>query len=97
MIRHIVLFRWTESTTSHDVDRLHEALAQLPAAVDTIRAYHHGRNLVQGAGSWDYAIIADFDDLDGWHAYDTDLLHLEVRAQMGAHIAERAPARIELP
>jgi hypothetical protein len=96
MIRHIVLFRWTDATTSDDVDRIHAALASLPPVIDTVRAYQHGRDLGVGTGVWDYGISADFDDLDGWHAYDTDPRHLEVRSTMVAHIAERAPIRIAL-
>ena len=79
MVRHGVLFRFTDATTAADVERISAAAGELPKQIPAIRAY----TLVPirlGAGSWDYAIVGDFDDADGWAEYDGHPDHEHFRA-----------------
>jgi hypothetical protein len=94
MIRHCVHFQFTVDTTSADIDRIHSALASLPPLISSVRSYVHGRDLGVGSGTWAYGITADFDDIAGWEAYDQHPAHLEVRALMVPHIAERSSLRM---
>ncbi len=65
--------------------------------VPSIRSYTHGADLGLGSGTWDYAIVADFDDADGWLAYDVHPAHDAVRREIFAPIvAERSAVRIAL-
>jgi hypothetical protein len=97
MIRHLVVLRFSEGTTSAQIDAVDAALATLPAQCDTIRVYTHGRDLRLGAGSWDYAVVADFDDAEGWQAYDEHPAHAKVRSEVFAPIVtERAAMRFKL-
>jgi hypothetical protein len=97
MIRHIVLFRWREGVTGADVAAVQAGLDGLPPAIPAIRSYVHGPDLRLGEASWDYGIVADFDDAAGWEAYDTDAVHAKVRAEIVVPLlAERAHVRIDL-
>ncbi len=74
-----------------DLANIAAALDELPVAVPAIRTYRHGANLgVSPMANCDYAIVATFDDVDGWRAYDTHPRHLEVRTEvLEPWIAER--------
>jgi hypothetical protein len=97
MLRHVVVFRWNSSTTDDDVARLSAGLDELPALVPQLRSYTHGSDVRIGEGSWDYAVVADFDDAEGWRAYDAHPRHEEVRAELiRPHLAERAIVRFNV-
>ncbi len=68
-----------------------------PGQIPAIRAYTFGPDLRLAAGSWDYAIVGDFDDADGWAAYDRHPDHEHFRSEViGPHVAERCAVRFAL-
>lgn len=70
MIRHIVLFTWNDGTTEDDIAAVGDALATLPRLIPQIRRYEFGEDLGLAADpSFDFALVADFDDEDSWRAY----------------------------
>ena len=69
MIRHVVLFRWTPEATAEQKRRVAEELSRLPALVPSLRDYRIGANLGVNPGTFDFAVAADFDDVDGYLAY----------------------------
>jgi hypothetical protein len=97
VIRHIVLSRWKEGVTDDDVTAVRDALNSLPSAIPQIRSYRHGPDLKLGKDSWDYGIVADFDDAEGWRIYDEDAVHARVRSDVVVpRMAERAAVRLAL-
>lgn len=97
MIRHVVLIRFRDTVTPSAIDAIDDGLRALPARIAAIRSYSCGRDLRIADGSWDYGVVADFDDVDGWRTYDTDGEHDRVRRQlMAPFIAERASMRFQL-
>ena len=67
------------------------------AEIRSIQAYTHGPDVGLGHDRFDYAIVADFDDLEGWRVYDTHPVHDKVRAEIiRPHIAESASAPFAL-
>ena len=95
MIRHIAVFRWREGTTEEQVDAVRDGLDGLPGVVPSIRSYAHGPDLRLGDGRWDYVVIAEFDDVDGYHAYVDHPAHAAVReARIVPLIADRAQVQI---
>ena len=97
MLRHIVLLTWIDGTTADDVARVTATLDTLPGQIDTIRAYTHGPDLGLAAGRWDYAIVGDFDGVEGWRVYDTHPAHEQSRAEVIVPlIAQRASVQFEL-
>jgi hypothetical protein len=94
MLRHCVLFRFTATTTAADRDRISAEAAELPGKISAIRAYTFGPDLRLGEGSWDYGIVGDFDDAEGWAVYDAHPDHDRFRREViGPHVAERAAVR----
>jgi hypothetical protein len=94
MLRHVVLFRWTEDTAAEDVERIHDGLASLPGVIPEVRTYTYGPDLRVGEHTWDYGIVAEFDEPADWEVYDRHPLHDKVRTEIiRPHIAERATVR----
>jgi hypothetical protein len=69
MLRHVVCFRWADGTTDEEVARVCEMHAALPGAVPELRRYDFGPDAGLAEGNFHFAIVADFDDQDGWLAY----------------------------
>lgn len=88
MFRHIALFRWSDDVHPDVVARITDELRACAAAVPEVRAYACGPDVVAAAGGertddrFDYAVVADFDDMAGWQAYDSDAEHTRVRAEL---------------
>lgn len=97
MITHIVLFRWKPEMPADHLVAVAAALDSLPPAIASIRSYRHGSDLgVSASTNADYAIVATFDDVDGWRQYDTDPLHDSVRADViKPWVAERSAVQFE--
>jgi hypothetical protein len=94
-VRHIAVFRWTESTTSEQVAAIAAALGDLPGLVPTLLDYRYGPDLALGEGRWDFGIVATFDDVSGWREYDEHPAHDRVRRDLIAPcVAERAAVQI---
>ena len=94
MVRHCVMFRFTDATTAADIERISAAASELPKQIPAIRAYTFGPDLRLVAGSWDYAIVGDFADADGWAEYDAHPDHEHFRSDViGPHVAERCAVR----
>lgn len=97
VIRHMVLLRFNDQISDAALDAIDAGLGALPGRIATIRTYSCGRDLRLADGSWDYGIVADFDDADGWRTYDTDDEHNRVRRDLIApFIADRASMRFDL-
>lgn len=83
MITHVVVFRWKPEIGPDHIAALAAALDRLAATMPAIRRYRHGPDVGAAAGgNWDYAVVATFDDLDGWRSYDDHAEHERVRATL---------------
>jgi Stress responsive A/B Barrel Domain len=69
MFRHVVLFTWTEEATEAQKQALAAELPTMPAAIDTIREYRFGPDAGINPHNCGFAVVADFDDADGYLAY----------------------------
>jgi hypothetical protein len=91
MIRHCVSFRFVDGTTDDAIAAFATALGELPDQIDTIRGYSFGRDLGLRDTNAQFAVVADFDDEDGWRTYAEHPAHLEViRTHAEPIIAERS-------
>lgn len=88
MFRHIALFRWSDDVTPEAIDRIATELRTCAAALPVVRDYACGPDVVAARGlartedRYDFAVVADFDDEDGWREYDADAEHTRVRAEL---------------
>ena len=96
MIRHVVVFRWTDEATQDQKERVATELSRLPAIVPTVRAYRIGNDLGLNEGNFDFAVGADFDDADGYLAYRDNPEHQAIIAEfIRPIIAQRAAIQYE--
>ena len=97
MIRHVVLFRWKEGTSEGEVASALDALAGLPAAIPTVRAFAFGADAGLADGNWDVAVTADFADEAGYVAYRDHPAHRAVVAEAIVPIvAHRAAVQVHV-
>lgn len=97
MILHLASFRWVDSVTDDDVDRLTAALTAMAAQIPELRSYVAGPNLHLRPGGMDYAVAAVVDDEAGLHAYLDHPAHAQVYADLMGHmLADRAAAQLPL-
>jgi hypothetical protein len=75
MLRHVAVFSWRAGTTTDQVRAFAEGLAELPAQIPEIRAYRFGPDIGIADGNGDFAVVADVDDEDAWHAYQDHPAH----------------------
>jgi hypothetical protein len=74
-----------------------DELRKLPAAVDTIRAYEVGPDAGVNPGNFDFAVVAEFDDADGYRAYRDHPAHRTVVEQyVNPIVARRAGVQFEI-
>lgn len=97
MFRHVAMFRWSADATQEAKAAASAGLSELPAKIDTIRRYEHGPDAGLADTNWDYAIVADFDDVDGYLTYRDHQVHRELLANVLQQIiAERAAVQYSL-
>jgi hypothetical protein len=77
VIRHVVLLTIDPSApTAPQV--IVEALRELPAAIPELRSYEVGVDLGLADGNATVAVVADFDDVDGYTTYRDHPAHRAV-------------------
>jgi hypothetical protein len=97
MFRHVVLFRWKPGTSDDAKAAVQQALAELPAAIPTLRDYRFGPDADVNAGNFEFAVVADFDDVAGYLVYRDHPAHQAVIAEhIAPALAERAAVQFEL-
>lgn len=96
MVRHVVMFRWGSSTTSDDVGRVEEGLAALASVIPEIRSYRYGRDAGINDGTFDFAVVADFDSPEDYFVYRDHPAHRSlISERIDPHIADRAAVQFE--
>ena len=96
MFRHVVLLTFTDETTAQDVRAIVDALNALPALIPELRGYRVGTDVGLARGQRDFAVVADFDDVDGYVAYRDDPEHQRVIAELiRPRLASRVAAQYE--
>lgn len=94
MLRHVVLLEFDDATPVGHVDEIAGKLRELPARLPQLRSYVVGRDLGLAAGNADLAIIAEFEDIDGYLAYRDDPEHRRIIAEMiTPHLRARTAAQ----
>jgi hypothetical protein len=96
MLRHVATFRWTDSTSDDDIAAVEEGLAGLPAAIPEISTYRFGRDAGINEGTYDFAVVADFETADDYLVYRDHPTHKALLAErIAPHVATRASVQFE--
>lgn len=97
MIKHMVFFKFLDVAEgrgkAENLARAKGMLDGLVGRVPTLRAMTCGPTAVPGG--WDFALIAEFDDVAGLETYIVHPEHRKVSAFMGQVRSDRASADLE--
>jgi hypothetical protein len=97
MIRHVALFRWHPGTPPEAIAEAKRRLDELPARIPELRRFACGPDVGGAEGHWDFAVAADFDDLDGYRTYSAHPDHLSaVSEAIVPNRADRAVLQYEV-
>ncbi len=94
-LRHVACFAWNDDTGPADIRRVEAMLAALPEQIPEIRSYSFGRDVGIREGSLDFAVVADFDDAEGWRAYQQHPGHRAVLDEMLGLARQRVSVQYE--
>lgn len=81
MFRHVVLLTLREDLPVGYLEELLVSLRELPALIPEIRSYVVGVDVGLAAGNATIAVVADFDDVDGYRVYAAHPEHQRVIAE----------------
>ena len=94
MFRHVVLFTWTAEATEAQKGMVASELGKLPGVIDVSREYRFGPDAGINPASRDFALVADFDDADGYLVYRDHPAHRKVvEDYLNPIVASRASAQ----
>ena len=97
MLRHVVLFTWSEDTDPATRDAILAALRRLPEEVGGMTSFAVGPDAGLVEGNAHTALVADFADVERFRAYAGDPRHLEVIAEhVKPHLASRSAVQYEV-
>ena len=96
MIRHVVMFNFKDGTTDDQKEAVRTALRALPEVIPEIRAYRFGDDVGLRDDNFEFAVTADFDDVDGFTVYRDHPDHQKAIAELIAPIVKaRAAVQFE--
>jgi hypothetical protein len=96
MFRHVAMFRWKDGVTPEQIAAVAEGLFPLPAVIPEIRSFRFGPDAGLAEHNFDYAVTADFDDVEGFRAYRDHPDHRAVaREVIGPILADRAAVQFD--
>jgi hypothetical protein len=93
----VVVFRFSPSAPADVAERIAEALATLPGVIPELRRYEFGPDARINDGNDDFAVVADFDDADGYLAYRDHPEHQRILRELIRPVIEaRAAVQFEI-
>ncbi|MFV2198557.1 Dabb family protein [Nocardiopsis sp. LOL_012] len=75
MIRHVLLLKWTEEATGDQREAALRGFDELGGSVPQIRSLTARPDTGLAGGNADLLVTMDFDDADGWRAYQAHPAH----------------------
>jgi len=94
MIRAVVMIELKPGHDREAVDRIQDGFRGLDCP-GTI-SYTLGDDLGLREGNWDFAIVADFADVDAYRGYDADAEHNRWRGELAPWVERIARVQFEL-
>ncbi len=90
-------FTFRDGVTADQVRALTTALQALPGQIPEIRDYRFGPDLAVNDGNHHYAVVADFDSVDGYLAYRDHPAHQALIAEhIRPIVASRAAVQLAI-
>ncbi len=96
MIRHVVLLEFLPGTSREHIEGIAESLRELPARLPRLCGYEIGIDMGLASGNAGLAVLAAFDDVDGYLEYRDDPVHRRIiDEQILPHLASRSAAQFD--
>lgn len=97
MLRHVVLFTWSEDASPQTREATIAALGRLPEEVGGMTSFAVGPDAGLVDGNAHTALVADFPDVEAFGAYAADPRHLAVIAEhVKPNLASRSAVQYEI-
>ncbi len=96
MFRHVVLMEFDPTAPAGHLDAVTARLRELPEQLPSLRSYVIGQDLGLAAGNAHLAVIAEFDDIDGYIEYRDHPSHRRIVDEMIApHLHRRSATQFD--
>ena len=97
MFRHVVMMRWAPDATGAQKAAVRAGLEDLPGRIPEIRSYSLGTDARVNEGNFDFVVVADFDDVEGYLVYRDHPAHVAVITHhIRPILAERSAVQHEI-
>jgi quinol monooxygenase YgiN len=97
MIRHVALFTWDDEMTQEMEQQFATELTALAARAPGVRSYKAGPDAGITEGTFDFAVVGDFDDVAAYLAYRDNPEHQDIIRRFSApHGKSRASIQYEI-
>jgi len=78
MLKHIVIMKFKTGVDNHQIEDVKKALGSLPGKIPAIRHFEFGADVLKSERSYDFALVAAFDDIAALKTYQTHPDHIPV-------------------
>jgi hypothetical protein len=95
MIRNVVLVKLKAGYDAAELAKIQDGFRNLDCP-GTL-SYTVGDDLGLREGTWGFAIVADFQDVDSYRGYDQDAEHNRLRALLAPMVEQIARVQFKLP
>jgi len=97
MLRHVVLFTWSDAADEARREETVAALRRLPEEVGWMSSFAVGPDAGLREGNADTALVADFPDVEAWQRYAGHPVHLAIiEEHVTPWLATRTAAQYEV-
>jgi Stress responsive A/B Barrel Domain len=94
MLHHVVTFHLKPDAPADQVERINEAVQALGATLPALRSVAVGSDLALREGNASFAIVAQFDDVEGFQTYADHPEHVRIIKELiGPFIESRHPVQ----
>lgn len=92
MFRHVVMVCFTPEATDEQKQALREGLATMPEQIPEVRGYKFGPDAGLTPDNYDFVVVADFEDADGFLTYRDHPAHQKLVVDLLRPIMARRAA-----
>ncbi len=78
MLRHVVFVKFKAGVTADQVEEVKKALGGLPGKIQEIKGWACGPDILRTERSVDFALVADFEDVEALKRYQVHPDHVPV-------------------
>ena len=93
MIRHVVLFQFAPDTTDDRIDAYERDLVEYVVGLAGVVSYRVGRDAGINPNTYDFSIVAEFDDEPAFRRYFDGDRHLAIQRSTADMISGKASSQ----